>query len=244
MSLPCPDARLRSAAELVRQGAVFADIGTDHAYLPLFLLSEGKIRRAVCADIGEGPLASARAHAADTPYAEKMTFVLTDGLSGLKDEGLTDIAVCGMGGELIADIIGRAPFVRRPDIRLILGPMTRQETLRDALAASGFSVEKNVYSFAEGRYYVTFCVHFDGFCRRLSPAEAVLGEDIDEHLCDENCIGYMTRKYAALLRAEEGRRMGRIDVGREHPMRLAVGEFLTRTGRPPVHDPQRKETPV
>ena len=52
--------RLLSAAEFVRQGAYFADIGTDHAYLPLFLLEEEKIERAVCADINAGPLESAK----------------------------------------------------------------------------------------------------------------------------------------------------------------------------------------
>ena len=87
-------ARLRAAADFVRQDAVFADIGTDHAYLPLFLLSEGRIRHAVCADIAEGPLTAARLHAAGTPHLGKMEFVLTDGLDGYAiDSGVTKIRI-------------------------------------------------------------------------------------------------------------------------------------------------------
>ena len=63
MKQPGIDARLASLAELVRQDAVFADVGTDHAYLPLFLLSEGRISRAACSDINALPLEKARENA-------------------------------------------------------------------------------------------------------------------------------------------------------------------------------------
>ena len=103
------NARLASAAELVRQNAIFADIGTDHAYLPLFLLESGRINFAYCSDINEGPLASARKNAEERGMVDKMDFILTDGATVLRDRGITDYAICGMGGELIADIIHRAP---------------------------------------------------------------------------------------------------------------------------------------
>ena len=89
----------------MRQGAVFADIGTDHAHLPIFLLKTGKIARAVAADVNEGPLDRARRNAMSEGVAEKIDFRLANGLAGMDELGLTDIAICGMGGELIAAIL-------------------------------------------------------------------------------------------------------------------------------------------
>ena len=85
------NARLASAAELVRQNAIFADIGTDHAYLPLFLLESGRINFAYCSDINEGPLASARKNAEERGMVDKMDFILTDGATVLRDRGITEI---------------------------------------------------------------------------------------------------------------------------------------------------------
>ncbi|MBR4835801.1 MAG: SAM-dependent methyltransferase, partial [Clostridia bacterium] len=119
------NARLASAAELVRQNAIFADIGTDHAYLPLFLLESGRISFAYCSDINEGPLASARKNAEERGMVDKMDFILTDGATVLRDREITDYAICGMGGELIADIIHRAPHLYDGGVNLILQPMSR-----------------------------------------------------------------------------------------------------------------------
>ena len=68
------DGRLNSAAKFVRQGATFADIGTDHAYLPLFLLAEGKINSAILADINEGPLETAKQNPQDAGLYDKCRF--------------------------------------------------------------------------------------------------------------------------------------------------------------------------
>ena len=75
--------RLRSVAELVPQGAGFADVGTDHAYLPVWLLLEGRIRRAIAADLRPGPLSRARATAQRYGCTRGIEFRLCDGLSGL-----------------------------------------------------------------------------------------------------------------------------------------------------------------
>ncbi|MBQ8173793.1 MAG: SAM-dependent methyltransferase [Clostridia bacterium] len=169
------DGRLLAAASFVRDGSVFADIGTDHAYLPLYLLSRGRILRAVAADIGEGPLSRAHANIAAAGEDARVKTVLTDGLCGLDKEGLSDVAICGMGGELIVRILSDAPFVRDPSIRLILQPMTREAVLRRYLAESGFAILDERPCRAAGRVYTCLCVEYDGVRRTLTDVQAEVG---------------------------------------------------------------------
>ena len=72
------DGRLNSVGKFVRQGAEFADIGTDHAYLPIYLLKSDRIKSAVASDINEGPLKSAKANAEEMGVSDRMRFVLTE----------------------------------------------------------------------------------------------------------------------------------------------------------------------
>ncbi len=206
------NARLLSAAELTRQGAVLADIGTDHAYLPLFLLSEGRIEYAFATDINEGPLASARANAEQYGMTERMSFILTDGAAALSGKGITDYTVCGMGGELIADIIERAPHLMDSGINLILQPMSRQEKLRIYLAKKGFEVTCESYSHDAGKYYVCLLATYTGKCREISELEAHTGTK-GAKIVNKDCQkGYLEAKITSMTRALSGKESsGRID---------------------------------
>lgn len=170
-----PDKRLCAAAKLVRQGAVFADIGTDHALLPVFLCKTGRVTRAVAADINMGPLAAARTQVEREGLSHMVKLVLTDGLSGLEKEGLTDIAICGMGGELIVSILSHAPFVKKEGIRLILQPMTHAADLRCYLAKEGFRIVEECTALAKGKCYFCFAAEYTGIPGSLSRLEAAFG---------------------------------------------------------------------
>ena len=202
------NARLLSAAEYVRQDATFADVGTDHAYLPLFLLEAGRISYAVCSDINEGPLASARKNALESGRSEQMDFVLTDGAAVLKGRGITDYAICGMGGELIADIIDHAPHLKDAGVHLILQPMTRQAHLRRYLASAGFRILSESYSYDSGKYYLCILACYDGICRDIDDVEAELGAEIPKNANNSAQIGYIKTKIAALQKACNGKKMG------------------------------------
>ncbi len=167
--------RLSGAASFVRQGAVFADIGTDHAYLPVFLVASGVVRRAYAADINRGPLERAEENIAAAGLSSVIEARLTDGLSGLDGLSLTDIAVCGMGGELIARIIDNAPWVRDPKVRLILQPMTKSEVLREYLLSNGFSIIDEALAESD-RVYQIICAEFSGGIDTYTPLELLLGK--------------------------------------------------------------------
>ncbi len=158
--------RLLDATQFVREGTRLADVGTDHAYLPIYLMQTGKIRAAVATDINCGPIDIASKNIAEHGYSENISTVLCDGLSHVLPSEADDIAILGMGGELIAKIIENTPWLRSADKRLILQPMTHPERLRAYLFASGFRTVGESITEDRGRIYQTLCVEFDGAVRQ------------------------------------------------------------------------------
>ena len=172
--------RLSFAAELCRKGSFIADVGTDHAYLPIYLASKGHIRGGVASDINKGPIDRARAHIAEAGLEDVITAVRCDGLSELEKFSPEDIFILGMGGELIARIITDAPFVKRSGVRLILQPMTHAEILRDTLCRGGFATVCEGFVKDE-KIYQIICAEYTGVPYTLSPFELAVGrQNIEE----------------------------------------------------------------
>lgn len=132
--------RLRAIAALAPEGcSCLADIGTDHGYIPVSLLLEGRVKRAVAADIGAMPLDHARRTASSCGVAENLDFRLGDGLSVLEPGEADVIVIAGMGGDAIAAILEDAPWSRDGPL-LLLQPMSRAEVLRRWLPVHGYRV--------------------------------------------------------------------------------------------------------
>ncbi len=211
-----PDERLRSAADFVRQGAYFADIGTDHAYLPVFLLESGRIAAAYASDVAEGPVAHAREVLRLHGLSDSVILRKADGLSGLFAAFplVSDIAICGMGGELIAKLIDEEPAVRDPKLHLILQPMSRPGHLRRYLAENGFLIEKEALSRAQGRIYSCLSVVYTGIPYELSLLSAEIGAYHIETTRNDPKLHSLFTEYVTARRAvEEEKRAGLLRGG-------------------------------
>ena len=119
--------RLMTAVQFVREGSRLADVGTDHGYLPIFLILEGRIPFAIAADINRGPLDKADENIHKYALDGKIKTVLCDGLRSIDKDEVDDVAIFGMGGELIVKILDEAPWLKDAAKRLILQPMTHPE---------------------------------------------------------------------------------------------------------------------
>ena len=101
--------RLRQIAAWVRQGAHLADVGTDHAYLPVWLTLQGRVASAIASDLRRGPLDRAQETGRRYGVGDRITFRLGNGLAAVAPEECDTIVIAGMGGENIAQILAGAP---------------------------------------------------------------------------------------------------------------------------------------
>lgn len=169
-------ARLLRVAEFIRYGAVLCDVGTDHAKLPIYLAYAGRIERAYATDINRGPIDSANKNISDFGLSDKIKCILTDGLEGTDGLGVTDISICGMGGELIAGILERCAYIKDERLNLILQPMTHPQDLRRYLYDNGFEIYDEDLTEESGKLYVIICAKYTGKITEYSEGELYLGK--------------------------------------------------------------------
>lgn len=172
--------RLRLLAEMTPPGGRLADIGTDHGYLPVWLLQEGRIPSAIASDVGAEPLEHARRTAAEYE-TQGLDFRLCDGLSGIEPEETDTVVIAGMGGETIRDILRAAPWAADGHHTLLLQPMTKVELLRGWLRENGYSCTEERLVQDKGKLYVILSVtggpsgeasdaeRYGGFCLEHDP---------------------------------------------------------------------------
>ena len=189
-------ARLLACAAMIRPGAHVCDVGTDHAKLPVYLLEQGTAEAAIAADIGEGPLQSARRTIEAHGLEGSIRTILSDGLVNVPREGLTDIIIAGMGGETIVHILETCPWPLE-GIRLVLQPMTRADVLRRWLAEQGFSTEAE-RCVRDGRFlYAVMSVRKDGTPHVPGAGEVWFGR---MDLSDTDGRAYCERWYDILVK--------------------------------------------
>jgi len=156
------DERLETAASFVRRDSVVADIGTDHGYLICSLVERGIAKAGYACDINEQPLANAAETVSASGLEDRISLVLCDGLNGLSPHCADDIDIAGMGGELICHILSAAEWIRSPDVRLILQPMSKPDELRTFLCRNGFEIFCEKAAFVGKHIYTVISAGYTG----------------------------------------------------------------------------------
>ena len=147
------DERLRAIASFVPQGTVLADIGTDHAYLPIYLLEQKKITRAIATDVADGPLLVAKSSISAAGFQDLIQTRKGDGLSPLSADEVDTITIAGMGGSTIAGIIERNMLVAQAVDRLVLQPMGESGILRRFLYQNSWFIADELLVKESGHLY-------------------------------------------------------------------------------------------
>ena len=138
MKIPLSD-RLLACCNFVHRGDRVADVGCDHGYLGIYLLTQGIARFVMESDVAEGPLQSAMRNAVKFGTKNKMSFHLSDGVKDIPRD--FDCMVCaGMGADTIMSILGAAPWLQNPGYRLVLQCQSKRPELRQWLYDQGYRI--------------------------------------------------------------------------------------------------------
>lgn len=145
--------RLSAVAGLVTEGASVADIGTDHGYIPIYLIRNKKIRKALAMDINEGPLERAREHIREEGLEHQIEIRLSDGLLKMAPGEADTVIAAGMGGGLILKILSACPEVTKSVKEFILQPQSEIARVRRFLNEAEFTIAAEDMVEEDGKFY-------------------------------------------------------------------------------------------
>lgn len=148
--------RLQAVADMVTPQNIVADIGTDHGYVPIYLVKNHIVPHAIAMDINEGPLEKAKMNIASEGLTNQIDTILSDGMEQLK-EGMTDsVIIAGMGGELITHIL-EASDIKGTLKEMVLSPHRDADLVRKYVAGMGWHITREEIVLDAGKYYNIFC---------------------------------------------------------------------------------------
>ena len=193
--------RLSAVAGLVTPGNRLVDVGTDHGYIPIYLVSEKIVPGAIAMDINRGPLERAKEHISENHLEDHIETRLSDGVSALKAGEADSLIIAGMGGGLVVRIMSEGREVLSGLKEFILQPQSEIETVRRFLQDSGYLITEEDMVLEDGKFYpVMKAVH------GTMDYESRIFFKFGRHLLeDKNPVlkKYLEKEYLACLKIRE-----------------------------------------
>ena len=169
--------RLSLIAEFSKDCRRVIDVGTDHGYLPVYFAQLDTTRYIAASDINQGPLNRAKISAEKYGVAERINFILSNGLDSCGDDYDT-VIIAGMGGETAVDIIRRAEWTNSRSVRLVLQPQSKEDILFRYLCENGYEVEDCAVIKERQKFYIVLRVHGGGTVSKYRGQLCFTGEYI------------------------------------------------------------------
>ena len=194
--------RLKTIGDMVREGVRVADVGTDHAFLPLYLVKSGKVRSAIASDINIGPIKNAQKNILDHNCQNLIKVVHCGGLDAISGDEVEDIIIAGMGGELISTIIDNSKWLKSSDKHLILQPMSRASELRKYLCDNCFEIKYETIVREGRRLYTIISAFYSGVKSEYDETFLYVGKVLSNPTDDAK--QYVLNQAYILKKAAEG----------------------------------------
>ena len=154
--------RLQKCAEMVTENSKIADIGTDHAYVPIYLALNKKISFALACDLREGPLKIAQKNISNYNLSGIISTRISYGLENINENEVDEIIIAVMGGNMIVNILKNCSWKDKTSKKFILQPMKYENRLRKFLYENGYKIEKEEAVICSEKVYTAMLVKFIG----------------------------------------------------------------------------------
>ena len=197
--------RLFVTASMVTEGNKLADVGTDHGYIPIYLVEQKKIKTALAMDIGIGPLERAREHIEENGLKDYIGVRLSDGVKELKKGEADSVVIAGMGGGIIIKILSEGREVLSSVSELILEPQSEVDRVRKYLHKNGYVIDKEDFVKDAGKYYPIMHVIHGTPERELEAWEYAYGPCLvrDKNSVLKEYLTYLCVQYGTILESLE-----------------------------------------
>jgi tRNA (adenine22-N1)-methyltransferase len=195
--------RLESIGKLVDPVESIIDVGTDHGYLPIYLINKGIVKTIIASDINRGPVEKARQNIIKDNVQDKIQCRLGGGLTTVKHGEVNATVIAGMGGNLIKDILEESFDLIKTMEYLILQPVQNPEVLRKYLYENNYIILDEELCYDEGKYYEIIKAKYDENAQLIYGTEVfyLIGEKLiaKKHSLVKEYIYFRINKYENIL---------------------------------------------
>lgn len=172
--------RLKLIGDKVPKCRILCDVGTDHAYIPIYLAQKGICEKAIASDVRKGPIEIADENIKKVSLENVIECRLGNGLDTLEEHEADVIVIAGMGGALIAEILEKGFIKAKKAACLVLQPMKAPEVLRQWLYLNGFDITDEELIVEENKIYNVIVARWTGAIREQEPIFLLIGEKLME----------------------------------------------------------------